>query len=188
MWRKEGGSETSVASDRQWDVVGLYSPSGNDAPKLDEVMAWGHANIDPTKKPRDEQSEYQIAFSGRHKLAQGGLDSYLGDVSYFATATLPLANVTAPSTSIGQLAQMLHKSMDSVSRADLLGGYGAAGAGQPRLRAPAQRRVERPFRRIIQLPDAPGSGLEIFVTLFNDEMRRLQEDQESMRYAKLSSY
>ncbi|KAI1098804.1 hypothetical protein F4804DRAFT_337845 [Jackrogersella minutella] len=153
MWCKEGGSETSVASDRQWDIVGLYPPSAKNAAKLDEVMARAYANIDPTKKrdanagsadtdltaddaihallwrcimrvrypePGDEQSEYQIAFNGHRKLAQGRLDSFLGDISCFATATLPLADVTAPSTSVGQLAQMLHKTMDSVSREDLL--------------------------------------------------------------------
>ncbi|KAI1205733.1 uncharacterized protein F4807DRAFT_442097 [Annulohypoxylon truncatum] len=276
LWREEGGSETSVASDRHWDVVGLYPPSAKDAPKLDEVMARAYANIDPTKKvacrmfsvpgtsfqqlkrdaiagsgdaditaddaihallwrcimrvrypePGDELSEYQIAFNGRHKLAQGGLDSFLGDVSYFATAALPLAEVTAPSTSVGQLAQMLHKAMDSVSREDLLAGYGVvhnlpsyvnlqynlAGIAGPTMVMVNHRHVplaeldfgpalgspdcERPpgeewndlFRRIIQLPNASGDGLEVLVTLFDDEMKRLQEDQEFMKYAKLCSY
>lgn len=76
--------------------------------------------------PTDEASDYQIALDGRQKLGRDPLEAYLGDAFFFATATLPLTTVTAPTTSVGQLAETLRTMLDSISRTDLLAAFGAA--------------------------------------------------------------
>lgn len=43
------------------------------------------------------------------------------------------------------------------------------------------------FRRTVILPAASGKGLEVLVSLYDEEMQRLKADEEFVRYAKVSS-
>lgn len=76
----------------------------------------------------DDPCVYQVAVDGRGGLggAQQDLTDYLGDAFFFATASLPLAQVTAPSASLGDLAETIRSTRESITREDLLGAYGAA--------------------------------------------------------------
>ncbi|OTB04036.1 hypothetical protein M426DRAFT_321122 [Hypoxylon sp. CI-4A] len=73
----------------------------------------------------DEPSDYQIALDGREKLGEE-FDSYLGDTFFFATTTLPLAEVLAPTTTLTKLARTVREQLDSLSRDDLLAAFGSA--------------------------------------------------------------
>ncbi|KAI3322254.1 hypothetical protein HD806DRAFT_143877 [Xylariaceae sp. AK1471] len=50
IWRHEGGLESVVASDRQWDICGLYPPNAKDALSLDQFMARAMGSVDRGKK------------------------------------------------------------------------------------------------------------------------------------------
>lgn len=71
---------------------------------------------------------YQVAIDGRGGLGGAGQDlaDYLGDAFFFATASLPLRQVTAPDASLGDLAGAVRRTRESITREDLLGAYGAA--------------------------------------------------------------
>jgi trichothecene 3-O-acetyltransferase len=88
-----------------------------------------------TNKDRDERTVYQVAIDGRSGLGgENYLDDYLGDAFFFATASLPLAQVTyngngnggTSSPALRDLAQTIRDTRTSITREDLLGAYGAA--------------------------------------------------------------
>ncbi|KAF3760413.1 hypothetical protein M406DRAFT_76070 [Cryphonectria parasitica EP155] len=39
LWREDGGSEASTATDRRWSILGIHPPSAVDAPRLNDVLA-----------------------------------------------------------------------------------------------------------------------------------------------------
>lgn len=60
--------------------------------------------------------------------------------------------------------------------------------GSPDCERPPRDEWDDYFRRVIILPTASGSGLEIAINLDDDEMNRLRTDEEFERYIKFSSY
>ncbi|KAH8158479.1 hypothetical protein CIB48_g9757 [Xylaria polymorpha] len=75
---------------------------------------------------KDMASNYQIALDGRMQFSQNLASSYLGNVRFFATSTLPLSTVTGPSTALISLAVALRKSLDSYTVSDMHRSFGIA--------------------------------------------------------------
>ncbi|RYP61518.1 hypothetical protein DL770_009772 [Monosporascus sp. CRB-9-2] len=75
---------------------------------------------------RDMDSNYQIAVDGRMHLSASLESSYLGNVIFFATSTLPLSVVTAPSATLTSLALALRTSLDSYTVSDMRQSFGIA--------------------------------------------------------------
>ncbi|KAI0483451.1 hypothetical protein F4859DRAFT_472878 [Xylaria cf. heliscus] len=81
---------------------------------------------DDNSGQKDMASNYQIALDGRMQLSQNLDSSYLGNVIFFATSTLPLSVVTGPSTTLISLAVALRKSLDSYTVSDMRRSFGIA--------------------------------------------------------------
>lgn len=74
----------------------------------------------------DMDSNFQIAVDGRVSLSKNMKSSYLGNVVFFATSTLPLSVVTSPFTTLTPLASHLRKSLDAYTVSDMRKSFGIA--------------------------------------------------------------
>lgn len=90
------------------------SVSGNDAINAllwRSIMA---ARIPPgSAKDQGQESHYNIALDARAQFSSEDLTSYLGNVIFFATVSLPLSKVTSPSTKLSDLAFHMRETLDT---------------------------------------------------------------------------
>ena len=99
-------------------VTGNLGVSGNDAINAllwRSIMA---ARIPPgSAKDQNQETHYNIALDARAQFSSEDLTSYLGNVIFFATVSLPLSKVTSPSAKLSDLAFHMREILDTYTSA-----------------------------------------------------------------------